>query len=81
MVTWHNAVLAGGLRGQVSRLVERVVARNVRVARVPADLVQRAAELGAADARLAPVAAPVLPAPRRRRAAVRAEQASPPTGR
>ncbi|MFC4147228.1 glycosyltransferase family 4 protein [Micromonospora mangrovi] len=74
VVTWHNAVLAGGLRGQVSRLVERVVARNVRVALgASADLVQRATELGAADARLAPVAAPVLPAPRRRRAAVRAE--------
>ncbi|MGR6318756.1 glycosyltransferase family 4 protein [Micromonospora soli] len=74
VVTWHNAVLAGGLRGQVSRLVERVVARNVRVALgASADLVERAAALGAADARLAPVAAPTLPAPRRRRGAVRAE--------
>ncbi|GAA3778166.1 glycosyltransferase family 4 protein [Micromonospora maritima] len=74
VVTWHNAVLAGGLRGAVSRLVERVVARSVRVALgASADLVDRAAALGAADARLAPVAAPTLPAPRRRRAAVRAE--------
>ncbi|MET8067738.1 glycosyltransferase family 4 protein, partial [Micromonospora sp. NPDC005313] len=74
VVTWHNAVLAGGLRGAVSRLVERVVARSVRVALgASADLVDRAAALGAADARLAPVAAPALPAPRRRRAAVRAE--------
>ncbi|MEV0430700.1 glycosyltransferase family 4 protein [Micromonospora sp. NPDC050495] len=74
VVTWHNAVLAGGLRGGLSRLVERIVARNVRVALgASADLVQRAAALGAADARLAPVAAPALPAPRRRRAAVRAE--------
>ncbi|MGC4855536.1 glycosyltransferase family 4 protein [Micromonospora sp. DT4] len=74
VVTWHNAVLAGGLRGGVSRLVERVVARNARVALgASADLVRRAAALGAADARLAPVAAPTLPAPRRRRAAVRAE--------
>ncbi|MFI7431648.1 glycosyltransferase family 4 protein [Micromonospora sp. NPDC049836] len=74
VVTWHNAVLAGGLRGGLSRLVERIVARNVRVALgASADLVQRAAALGAADARLAPVAAPTLPAPRRRRAAVRAE--------
>ncbi|WP_349877713.1 glycosyltransferase family 4 protein [Micromonospora sp. HUAS YX12] len=74
VVTWHNAVLAGGLRGAVSRLVERVVARSVRVALgASADLVARAAALGAADARLAPVAAPALPAPRRRRTAVRAE--------
>ncbi|MFI7215464.1 glycosyltransferase family 4 protein [Micromonospora maritima] len=74
VVTWHNAVLAGGLRGAASRLVERVVARSVRVALgASADLVERAAALGATDARLAPVAAPTLPAPRRRRAAVRAE--------
>ncbi|WBC15403.1 glycosyltransferase family 4 protein [Micromonospora sp. WMMA1998] len=74
VVTWHNAVLAGGLRGTVSRLVERVVARSVRVALgASADLVERAAALGATDARLAPVAAPTLPAPRRRRVAVRAE--------
>ncbi|MEU1607546.1 glycosyltransferase family 4 protein [Micromonospora matsumotoense] len=74
VVTWHNAVLAGGLRGRFSRLAERVVARSARVALgASADLVDRAAELGAADARLAPVAAPALPAPRRRRAAVRAE--------
>ncbi|MER7420949.1 glycosyltransferase family 4 protein [Micromonospora peucetia] len=74
VVTWHNAVLAGGLRGSVSRLVERVVARGARVALgASADLVERAAALGATDARLAPVAAPALPASRRRRVAVRAE--------
>ncbi|MCW3819550.1 glycosyltransferase family 4 protein [Micromonospora sp. DR5-3] len=74
VVTWHNAVLAGGLRGRLSRLVERIVARSARVALgASADLVERAAALGAADARLAPVAAPTLPPPRRRRAAVRAE--------
>ncbi|PWR11171.1 glycosyltransferase [Micromonospora sicca] len=74
VVTWHNAVLAGGLRGRLSRLAERIVARSARVALgASADLVERAAALGATDARLAPVAAPVLPAPRRRRAAVRAE--------
>ncbi|MFR9779517.1 glycosyltransferase family 4 protein [Micromonospora sp. MS34] len=74
VVTWHNAVLAGGLRGRLSRLAERIVARNVRVALGASDdLVERAAALGATDARLAPVAAPALPAPRRRRAAVRAE--------
>ncbi|GIJ81126.1 Glycosyltransferase involved in cell wall bisynthesis [Micromonospora phaseoli] len=74
VVTWHNAVLAGGLRGGLSRLAERVVARGAQVTLgASADLVERAAALGAADARLAPVAAPELPAPRRRRAAVRAE--------
>ncbi len=31
VVTWHNAVLAGGVRGAVSRLVERIVARGARV--------------------------------------------------
>ncbi len=74
VVTWHNAVLAGGLRGGLSRLVERIVARGARVTLgASADLVERAAALGATDARLAPVAAPALPAPRRRRDAVRAE--------
>ncbi|SCL34101.1 Glycosyltransferase involved in cell wall bisynthesis [Micromonospora nigra] len=74
VVTWHNAVLAGGLRGGVSRLVERVVARRAQVTLgASADLVARAVALGATDARPAPVAAPALPAPRRRRAAVRAE--------
>ncbi|PZG09511.1 glycosyltransferase [Micromonospora craterilacus] len=74
VVTWHNAVLVGGLRGGLSRLVERIVARGARVTLGASnDLVERAAALGAADARLAPVAAPTLPAPRRRRAAVRAE--------
>nr|WP_230416595.1 glycosyltransferase family 4 protein [Micromonospora tarapacensis] len=74
VVTWHNAVLAGGLRGGLSRLAERIVARGARVTLgASADLVERAGALGAADVRLAPVAAPELPAPRRRRAAVRAE--------
>ncbi|HEX5596515.1 MAG TPA: glycosyltransferase family 4 protein [Micromonosporaceae bacterium] len=74
IVTWHNAVLAGGLRGQLSRLVERIVARSARVTLgASADLVERARALGATDARLAPVAAPTLPPPRRNRAAVRAE--------
>ncbi|MGW0436740.1 glycosyltransferase family 4 protein [Micromonospora sp. NPDC003197] len=74
VVTWHNAVLATGLRGRISRLVERVVARRARVALgASADLVERATALGATDARLGPVAAPTLPEPRRGRAAVRAE--------
>ncbi|HEX2772616.1 MAG TPA: glycosyltransferase family 4 protein [Micromonosporaceae bacterium] len=74
VVTWHNAVLASGWRGHASRLSERVVARRAAVnLGASADLVARAAALGAVDARLAPVAAPTLPPPRRSRPAVRAE--------
>ncbi|SDZ43865.1 Glycosyltransferase involved in cell wall bisynthesis [Micromonospora pattaloongensis] len=74
VVTWHNSVLAGGVRGRLSRLAERVVARRARLTLgASADLVERARALGAPDARLAPVAAPALPRPRRSRAAVRAE--------
>jgi glycosyltransferase involved in cell wall biosynthesis len=74
VVTLHNAVLARGLRGRASRLVERLVARRADVVLgASGDLVARAVALGAADARLAPVAAPLLPPPRRTRVAVRAE--------
>ncbi|HEX5542095.1 MAG TPA: glycosyltransferase family 4 protein [Micromonospora sp.] len=74
VVTWHNAVLAKGLRGRLSRLAERIVARSARVSLgASADLVDRARTLGADDARLAPVAAPSLSPPRRGRSAVRAE--------
>ncbi|GIF60901.1 glycosyl transferase [Asanoa iriomotensis] len=74
VVTWHNAVLARRLRGYASRFAERVVARNATVCLgASEDLVDRARALGARDARLAPVAAPELPEPRRGRAAVRAE--------
>jgi glycosyltransferase involved in cell wall biosynthesis len=75
VVTWHNAVLARtSWRGRASRMSERVVARRATVTLgASADLVARAVAAGAADARLAPVAAPTLPPPRRSRAAVRAE--------
>lgn len=74
VVTWHNAVLAGGLRGTAARVIERVVARSASVTLgASADLVRRAAELGARDARLGAVAAPALPPPARSRSAVRAE--------
>lgn len=74
VVTLHNAVLARGLRGGASRFVERIVARSADVVLgASADLVARAEAVGAADARLAPVAAPALPPARRTRAAVRAE--------
>jgi glycosyltransferase involved in cell wall biosynthesis len=74
VVTWHNAVLARGLRASASALVERIVARAAALTLgASEDLVQRAVSLGARNARLGAVAAPVLPAARRSRAAVRAE--------
>jgi glycosyltransferase involved in cell wall biosynthesis len=74
VVTWHNAVIAKGLRGTASRLAARAVARAARVTLGASDdLVETARELGARDARPSPVAAPVLPPPHRSRAAVRAE--------
>lgn len=74
VVTLHNTVLSRGPRGGASRLAERIVARSVDVVLgASGDLVDRARAVGATDARLAPVAAPPLPAPQRDRAAVRAE--------
>jgi glycosyltransferase involved in cell wall biosynthesis len=74
VVTWHNAVLARGLRGHASQLVERVVARSAAVTLgASEDLVARARAVGARTVRLGPVAAPTPGAPRRGRAAVRAE--------
>jgi glycosyltransferase involved in cell wall biosynthesis len=74
VVTWHNAVLARGLRGQASALVERIVARAAALTLgASEDLVERAASLGARNVRLGAVAAPAAAAPRRSRAAVRAE--------
>jgi glycosyltransferase involved in cell wall biosynthesis len=74
IVTWHNAVLAKGLRGHASALVERIVARGATLTLGASDdLVARATALGAKEARLGPVAAPVMAAPRRTRSAVRAE--------
>ncbi len=74
VVTWHNSVLAKGLRGQASMLVERVVARSATLTLgASADLVDRARSLGARQVRLGAVAAPSFAAPKRTRAAVRAE--------
>jgi glycosyltransferase involved in cell wall biosynthesis len=74
VVTWHNAALSRGLKAPVHRMLERVVAGAADVTLgASADLVERARAVGARDARLAEVAAPVLPAPRRSRVAVRAE--------
>jgi glycosyltransferase involved in cell wall biosynthesis len=74
VVTWHNAVLARGLKGQAGALLERIVARNAALTLGASDdLVQRAVALGARNARLGPVATPQLAPPRRTRSAVRAE--------
>ena len=46
VVTWHNAVLARGLRGQASALVERIVARAATLTLgASEDLVERAMRL------------------------------------
>jgi glycosyltransferase involved in cell wall biosynthesis len=74
VVTWHNVVLARGLRGQASALVERIVARSAALTLgASEDLVARAVAVGARNARLGAVAAPVPAAPKRSRSAVRAE--------
>jgi glycosyltransferase involved in cell wall biosynthesis len=74
VVTWHNAVLAGGMRGWLARRLERRVARTADVTLgASADLVARAIALGASDARLGAVAAPSLPPPARKPADVRTE--------
>ncbi|GID94579.1 glycosyltransferase family 4 protein [Amorphoplanes digitatis] len=79
VVTWHNAVLARGLRGQASALVERIVARAATLTLgASEDLVARAVSLGARAARLGAVSAPTLAPARRTRAAVRAEFRLPP---
>lgn len=79
VVTWHNAVLARGLRGAAHRAAQRYVARAATVTLgASTDLVERARRLGARDVRLNPVAAPALPPAVRSRAAVRAELGVPP---
>ncbi|MFG2041474.1 glycosyltransferase family 4 protein [Dactylosporangium sp. NPDC048998] len=60
VVTWHNLVLATGLRAKLYHPLERRVARAADVTlAVSGDLVARARELGARDVRLAKVPAPV----------------------
>ena len=74
VVTWHNAVLAGGLRGRAYHLLERRVARIADITLGASnDLVDRAITLGGRDVRLGAVAAPTLNQPTRTRAEVRAE--------
>ncbi|MER5865262.1 glycosyltransferase family 4 protein [Kitasatospora sp. NPDC002040] len=63
VVTSHHAMLATGLDRRLQRLMERRVARSADlVLGASSDLVARARELGATDARLGPVAAPPMPA-------------------
>lgn len=74
VVTWHNAPLGEGGLKRLQRAVEAIVARGADLTLCASDdLVVRAREFGARNARLAPVAAPTLAAPERGRDAVRAE--------
>jgi glycosyltransferase involved in cell wall biosynthesis len=63
-VTWHNAVLGSGWQAGAGRLLQILVARSAELTLgASSDLVAEARRLGAHDARLAPVAAPVLGVP------------------
>jgi glycosyltransferase involved in cell wall biosynthesis len=74
VVSWHNQVLATGLRARVAAPLERVVARSADVTLgASADLVDRVRSLGGQDVRLGAVAAPALEPPARTAAATRAE--------
>jgi glycosyltransferase involved in cell wall biosynthesis len=74
VITWHNQVLAQGVRGRVYRQLEGYVARAADITLgASTDLVSRAAALGARDARLGAVAAPTLPPPVRSADEVREE--------
>lgn len=59
VMTWHTRRYAEGARRQILHLLERRAARAASVVLAPSsDLVDRARERGARDARFAPVAAP-----------------------
>ncbi|WP_100443936.1 glycosyltransferase family 4 protein [Glycomyces xiaoerkulensis] len=59
VTTWHNQLLTAGLKRRVSDQLEKRLARGVDVALgVSSDLHAHLVALGAADARLSPVAAP-----------------------
>lgn len=59
VVTWHNVVMAGGLRGAVYGGLERVIARGADITLgASQDLVTRALAMGGQDVRLGPVGAP-----------------------
>jgi len=74
VVTWHNILLARGLRGRLYSRLERHVARVADVTLgVSTDLVERARDLGARDVRHAAVPAPPTLPPKHTAEEVRAE--------
>jgi glycosyltransferase involved in cell wall biosynthesis len=74
VVTWHNTVLAQGVKGRLLRQLERRVARSADITLgASEDLVARALSIGGRDVRFAPVAAPPLPPPAREAAELRRE--------
>ncbi len=74
VVTWHNRVLATGLRARALTPLERRVARGADVGLgASEDLVARIRRFGGRDVRLSEVAAPLLPPPARPASVVRAE--------
>jgi glycosyltransferase involved in cell wall biosynthesis len=74
VVTSHHAMLATGMERRLLRLMERRVVRAADlVLGASSDLVARARELGASDARLGPIAAPPIPPGSLDRKAARAE--------
>ncbi|WP_211240482.1 glycosyltransferase family 4 protein [Haloglycomyces albus] len=59
VTTWHNQLLTEGVKRTLSNVIEARLARRVDVAlAASSDLQQHLIEIGARDARLAPVAAP-----------------------
>jgi glycosyltransferase involved in cell wall biosynthesis len=73
VVSWHNDVLAGGLKHGLLSSMQRFVARRASVLLgASSDLVAEAKAMGAESARLAPVAAPALAEATRSREEVRA---------
>lgn len=75
VLTLHNALpdRGGALRRALAAAERATVRAADLVLAASGDLAANARRLGAADVRVAPVAAPPLPAPARSRAAVRAE--------
>ena len=62
VVTWHNAVLGDGLAPSAARQMQRAVAMGADLTLAASrDLVTQAKRLGARNARLSPIAAPVVP--------------------
>jgi glycosyltransferase involved in cell wall biosynthesis len=74
VVTWHNRVLATGVRARLLERLEGYLARTADVTLgASSDLVDRVRELGGRDVRLGAVAAPELAAPSRPAAELRHE--------